>query len=398
MSSKPVLNILYTNIGRGHPFYLDGVVQKLKSNYDDDLELNIYDVFELSRGVPRKLWEMARFLYKAGSQGGVTGRLYGALRARREPGKKSFAEKIMARDLRNFLKKNRHPTLVAHPILVPMISDIVPTYYQHGEIAVPDEAAVSGASRIFLPLPICKDRFACRGIPDDLLTISGLCIENGLRADARDYFEKRFQRLAGNTILTGGFFSSGAEPHQHVKKIILAVLSLSKSKQKGIIFCRHGERLAAALERCTKVPIYSSAEAVKILGESESGKDIIAVSYRNRHEENKAADLLFGHLDYFVAPSHERTNWAVGLGIPIFILHPIIGTFSPLNQNFLTEEGVGFDLKGDKEAGKFATLLLEFHREKILISMAEKGFGKYDINGFQNIAEYLRNNLMRCRS
>ena len=53
--------------------------------------------------------------------------------------------------------------------------------------------------------------------------------------------------------------------------------------------------------------------------------DALVVQHDSRREENAFAGKLFASFDYFVAPAHERSNWALGLGLPIFIIEPAIG-------------------------------------------------------------------------
>lgn len=396
MKAKYSLNVLYTNIGRGHPFYLDGVVEKLHEGYSDRIRLNIVNVFELSDGLWLKLWHAVRQLYKSGSQGGLIGTIYGITRKRRSPNRYGLIEKCLAAGIREYLRANRQPTLVAHPILVPMISDLVPTYYQHGEIAVPDEAIVQGVEKIFVPVRESADRFTQwkNGSRDIVLT--GLCVENDLAKGAEGNFANRVSRLKDAASLTGGFFSSGAEPLPHIQKIIQAIESIRSEGQRAVVFCKRGGRLEKALIKQSRIAMYSIDDLSNSFERVIESEKLLAVVYASRRQENELTANLFRHLDYFVAPSHERTNWAVGLGIPMFILHPLIGTFSPLNREFLLKQGVAVDIDTDHKAGDFASLLLKIRDDGILLTMAQNGFGKYRINGFERIANLLADDLMQA--
>lgn len=392
MKNKPVLNVLYTNIGRGHPYYLDGIVRKLRTKFVDSIDLNVVNVFAISRGVPLRLWRAVRWLYRFGSQGGPVGRLYESIRKGRRAESQGLIEKQMGRSIRRYLTTQRHPTLAAHPILIPMISDLVPAYYQHGEIAVPDEAVVKGAVKVFVPLDECRKKFCRSGVDENCIMVSGLCIEDELVQNAEEHFNNRISRLKGGYTLTGGFFSSGAEPRRHIRKIISAVESVAKSRQKAIVFCRENGELQKAITRDLRIPTYSCSGNFEKIANSE---EVISVSFRNREEEDALTAGLFERLDYFVAPSHERTNWAVGLGVPMFVLHPIIGTFSPLNRDFLLREGVAVDIDSDRKASEFGSFLLKLRENGTLAEMADRGFNKYNINGFERITETLAKELTK---
>ncbi len=382
------LNIIYTNIGRGHPFYLDGIVSALSSTYSNRIELNITDVFKISSGLSRNLWKVAATLYRMGSQGGIIGRLYGNIRKSQNNEKPGRAQNLMARGILRFLNDNPYPTLVAHPILAGMISNKVPCFYQHGEIAVPEEAKIGTAKRIFAPLDMSMDLFPNK---DNIMT-SGLCIEPELVPLAEYYYKNREGRLNAEQILTGAFFSSGAEPIGHLVKIIQAIKSLLDSENRTIVFCKSGGNLDWLLRRELRVePInYNPDIDTELLINRDN---IIALSHKNRQEENEAAIKFFKYFDYLVAPSHERTNWAVGLGLPMFVLFPLIGSFSPLNFEFITESKTGIAIEDDKMAENFVSLLNHLRTGDRLIEMSRNGWGRYEINGFDNIARYLVENV-----
>jgi hypothetical protein len=390
MAEKPILNIIYTNIGRGHPYYVDGIIEQLRRHASDRIKFQIKSVFGLSRGKSKALWHLARILYYRGSQGGAIGKLYGAIRRRRRIDRRGLAENMMARDLRDYISRNRYPTLVAHPLLAGFIADLVPTYYQHGEIAVPPEAVVKGIDTVFVPTPESAARFEGRESEVKVL-VSGLCIESDLVKMAERCYSARLGRLESEGPLTGAFFSSGAEPIDHLKKIIEAVASLSGSGYPVFIICREGGRLIKMLARI------DTWRFVKNDADLEKGRmDIgpLVIVYRDRDSLNRLTVRIFEHFDYIVGPSHERTNWAVGLGLPLFILHPLIGTFAPLNRDFMTNKKVAWEIRTEAEASKFVDILNRHRQTGRLAKAARNGFGGYDINGFEKIAHHLAEKLL----
>nr|MBN2277046.1 hypothetical protein [candidate division Zixibacteria bacterium] len=391
-----ILNIIYTNIGRGHPFYLDGVVDCLKSKCSDKIELKINDVFRLSKGIPHISWRFIRWLYRAGSQGGLLGYGYHRLRQNRADKDYSRAAGILARDIRDYVINADSPTLVAHPVLVGMIADLVPTFYQHGEIAVPPEAIRKGCRKIYVPLGNARDYLVSAGIPSANVIATGLCIEKGLLNQAENCFKSRISRIDDDSPLTGGFFSSGAEPREHVNRIILGARSLSQSGNRALIFCRQDGYLQKMLTKYTSLLQYDIQTGENVIEEALSSGVPVSVSFGSGEEENGLVSRLFRYLDFFVAPSHERSNWAAGLGLPMFILHPLIGTFSPFNRQFLIDRGVAVDLRSRREADGLPTLIRKLRTEGGLKDMANRGFGRLPLDGFETIADDLVGELMQA--
>jgi hypothetical protein len=392
MSAAARLNILYTNIGRGHPYYLDGIVDRLEKKAGGALNLKIIDVFSLSKGLSLSFWRLADFLYRQGSQGGMIGGIYGAIRKRRIRRSSGLFEKRMAAGVRQYLKQYPYRTLVAHPLLAAMILDIVPVYYQHGEIAVPDEAIVSGVEEIFAPIADSVACFSRGGVDESRLFVTGLCIEPQLAEKAEMCFMNRCARFSSQDELVGGFFSSGAEPKEHVRKIILALRSLREGGQKALVFCARGGRLEQAICESGIKRLEGNCEGGS-MKEALAGEQVLAISHGDRREETEVTCRAFDLLDYFVAPSHERTGWAAGLGLPLFILHPLIGTFSPLNRRFLISHDMAAEIVREAEAAVFSKLLSRLRANGLLLRMARNGFGKYPINGFDVIAGHLMRRL-----
>jgi len=387
--NKHELNVIYTNIGRGHPFYLDGVLDILRSRHADSVDLHVTDIFKLSHGFAKTSWRFVNWLYHAGSQGGLVGWGYDSIRQARTRSEFGLAEKILARHIRNYLRQSGAPVLVAHPVLVGMACDIVPTYYQHGEIAVPPEAVVSGCAKIYVPLEHSKECFKSEADRGVNIVKTGLCIENGLKSQAESCYRNRLARIRGNDPLTAGFFSSGAEPREHIHRIILASRSMIESCHQALIFCRKDGNLEKMLIKYTSVLKYESDVDPDLISKSLSSGILVAVTHKDRADENRVTAKLFKYLDFIIAPSHERTNWAAGLGLPMFILHPVIGTFAPLNREFLLENGVAIDVESRKLAGQFARRISKLRDSGKLIEMMQNGFDRYSIDGFEKVADDL---------
>jgi hypothetical protein len=91
-----------------------------------------------------------------------------------------------------------------------------------------------------------------------------------------------------------------------------------------------------------------------------------------------------------VAPAHERTNWALGLGIPMFIVGPCYGPFAPLNERLLLEAGVA---RSPDDAGfrRFGKMLRDMRQQGLLSAMSRAGWGRFNINGFDIMASFLAN-------
>jgi len=113
------------------------------------------------------------------------------------------------------------------------------------------------------------------------------------------------------------------------------------------------------------------------------------VMFNSRREESILTARLFPWFDYFVAPSHERTNWALGLGLPMFIIGPEIGSFAPLNRDLLLAAGVAQRLEAPTPARSFGERLRALRDDGSLMRMTRAGWDRQPINGFEKIAKLL---------
>jgi hypothetical protein len=387
---KPVpIRFLYTNIGRGHPFYLDGIIEALVRRGSIGIVRGETDVFKVSTGLSNLAWRAARAVYRGGASGGLLGTAYNRLRSARDYNRRGLVQRLMGRSLRRRYIEDNSPLVVAHPILVAELAGKERLIYQHGENVVPDEALVAGADTVCVPSEEAADRFADYGYSRSALFVSGLCIEPALVKQAGDAYSERIVRLDSAEPPAGAFFSSGAEPRRHVDALAAAALSAVEAGGKALVFARQGGRLASAVVRsCLKRNI--SFE----IGDSHSPfagelPALVVVGFNSRREESIFTARLFPWFDYFAAPSHERTNWALGLGLPMFIVGSEIGSFAPLNRDLLLAAGVAQRIETLPMARSFGERLRALRDDGSLMRMAQAGWQRRPIDGFEQIAERL---------
>ena len=386
------LNFLYTNIGRGHPFYLDGIVELIKA--EDRFDLSISDVFESSSDISNLSWQLARSLYRIGSTDSLVGRMYSKLRDSSDFNRQGLAMRIMGRDIEKKYHGDSAPLIVAHPVLVGILANRKNLLYQHGELAVPKQAVVAGAEYVFVPTDKAAEPFITSSYSSSNLIVTGLCIEPCLVKQAEQAFNIRMSRLDSSERLTGGFFSSGAEPKPHIEKLVLATVSVVKQGHNVILFAKKNGNLASLIKREFEK---RNIELIAIDDKSqkvESGSSAVLCLYSDRKAETELVCRFFEELDFFVAPSHERTNWALGLGLPMFILEPATGPFSPLNREILLEAGVAESLYSTEDSRQFGNKLNELKKSRKLQHMSESGWEKQPITGFKAITDFLINKLI----
>jgi hypothetical protein len=347
------------------------------------------DVMEASGLFARRGWQLIRYLYRHGSSPGLTASLYRRLRRDTDYNRGGLAQGILGRSLRERLARDPAPLLVAHPSLVAMLAGKPNLLYQHGELVTPGEAVVRGADVVFVPTESAARPFLDGGYHREQVIVTGLCIEPALLRQAARSFEARLARLESGTMPVGAFFSSGAEPREHTRRLALAAASLVRAGGRAIVFARAGGRLQREVEaqaRSRDIPwaVVSGAEP-----ESPGPVPLTVALYGSRREETALTSDLFPQFDYFAGPSHERTNWALGLGLPMFAMGPAIGPFSPLNRELLLKSGVAHPLDSDASAADLGSLLQRLVDTQELSAMARSGWEKHDTNGFAVIADFL---------
>jgi len=380
------VHLVYTNIGRGHPFYLDGIRQLLPPERLG----TVRDVFDCCHGVSGLLWRTARWLYASGSSRGGNRSLYSRVRARTDYTRAGPAVSLMGTPLRRAVANLEGPLVVAHPLLVAILRDAPALVYQHGELAAPREAQlVGGHHTVLVPDSAAADVFLRAGLPAARLVVTGLCVEPGLTALASPAYAARRARLASGGSLTGGFFSSGAEPALHVASLVAAALSLDAHQHPALLVARRGGRYhhhaVAAFGRARRTLTVCRAEADGAVASTAPPQLHL---YTTRDELERLTVAVFGRLDYVVAPAHERSHWALGLGLPLFMLDPPIGSFAPLNQARLLQAGVAESLPL-REAVAFCARLNARHHSGELARAADRGWGRQAIDGFARAAAWL---------
>jgi hypothetical protein len=374
------LVILYTQIGRGHPSYLDGIINRFEAS-DPGLRWYATDVFSLSHGTSLTAWRLVRRLYRFGGRGGVITALYGLLRRLLGSGEgNGMLSFFLGRDIKQALTGFRGPVLVAHPLLARIIRIDNLVIYQHGELAAPAEAIVPGCMAILVPRRETARIFLTSGIPDEIVHVTGQCVETELLPMVTHAFRARRERMAGKGPLTAALFSSGAYPRGHLHQLYLAAVSLYRAGHTVLLFLGQSEREAQRFVRR-----FSALELD--VGRGPAGPHRLRVlCSSDRRQENRQVASLFGSLDLFLAPAHERTNWAVGLGLPQFILTPHIGTYAPLNAAIAHAQSVAREIAGNEEATGFAAIITQLRQDGRLAQMAENGFHPDQIDGFTQAA------------
>lgn len=391
-STYDKLTFLYTNIGRGHPYYLDGIMEELINSGKVSLVKRHTDVFEESHGIAALGWKAVRKAYKIGSQDNILSNFYNNLRKGNDFNRQSKLFDILGKDILEAFDITSDTILVAHPILVKILSGFK-TIYQHGELVAPDESLVHGADKVLVPTEELADKFINFGYDINDIFVSGLCVEPSLVRNGKEYLNNRYNRLTSREPATAAIFSSGAEPAKHRKKIRFILRDWLANNQRAIVFASENGKLKRDLIE----DLESYKRPYQLVDNSEAIpheiENVLIVSYQTRRGLNIFTERLFHKFDILISPSHERTNWSLGLGLPMFILDPPIGSFAPLNRELLINSNTGIPIKTDSESLGFFHIFLELRKNGMLVNMMENGWEKRDINGFKNIGNFLKSYL-----
>ncbi len=383
------IDFLYTDIGRGHPFYLDGIIEAVSGLSEGLGSVACYHIFELTSGRSALAWKAARWLYTKGSSGGPVGAVYGRIRSENNYNRSNWQLRILGESIRERFVDGKGPLVVAHPSLVGILSGRGGLIYQHGEMITPAEAVVSGAETVFVPTDHAAEPFLRAGCDRESVRVTGLCIEPSLIENAESMLRGRLQRLSAPGLPTGAYFSSGAEPTAHIDKLVRCAVSASQAGGRVIVFARRGGRLDRLAEYAFERTLLNWGRCDSVGSIPEDLPLALLVTHDSRQSENDLSCSLFHQFDYFVAPPHERTSWAIGLGCPMFALTPTVGPFAPLNLQLLLEAKTACVIDSRETADRFCDMLAAMTRSGELAAMAQSGWGRYDINGFGNIASYL---------
>jgi hypothetical protein len=365
-----------SEIGRGHPAYLDAVLAALDHIAPDALPRDRrFCVLDLCSGVSARAWHAAESAYQLGAKGGLLSWLYDRVR-RPDSVPSALQLTLFGSDLRGRFEDFGGVCLVDHPLLARILAPVCRVAYIHAELSAPRVAAVPDAWRIFVPLESTRQKLLAAGCEPSAVFVSGLIIDPAIVAAAAAAFEARLARLTSDAPLRIGFFTSGAYPKPHMERLLTAVVSVTRAGHQASVFWGTGWLRAAkgqAALRKHSVP----DDAVQM------------VWGRNRQAESaKTADLLPG-VDVMVAAAHERTNWALGLGLPLFALLPHIGPFARENFDIATEHGVVEPVAEYENALGLADTLGWLRASGRLEAMARAGWGRHPIAGAEAAAREL---------
>jgi len=376
---KQTIIALCSDIGRGHPNYLDSLLSLLKKKYP---HIVCRTVFEESKGISLLSWRFLLWLYRISGKGGLATPFYNLIRRRSgDNSPDSLTIKILGRDLKRAYKNFPGICLVDHPLIAKALAGVCRVGYVHGEIAAPEECAIPGVEKILVPLEETKAKLAACGAGKEAIEVCGLMIEPGLVDTAEISYKIRLERINSGQTLTVGFFTSGAYPKEHVEKIVLGARSIIEAKMKAIIFCGtnlHKFEWVRNEFRNAKMRIVEDNEQT-FTGDFDF--DLLLVFRKTRQEDTQRAVELVPLLDVFAAASHERTNWSVGLGLPMFVLFPLIGTFASQNFEFAQKQKVVYPLDSPEKAKNLGEILSGLRQNDQLAEMARNGFGIHNIDG-----------------
>ncbi len=362
--NSPLISVC-SEIGRGHPSYLDSVLVVLSRLCASPTDC--HTIFELCAGVSGLAWGLARSAYRFGGQGGLSTSLYNHLRSP-HAGPSRLQLAMLGRSLRERFAGFEGICLVDHPLLAHILAPVCRVAYIHGEIAAPGLSAVPSAWRTFVPLESTREKLLAVGCQPSAVTVTGLLVEPDLVAAAEASYQARLPRLESDRPLVVGLFLSGARPRPHTSRLMACVESLAASGHLSVVFPGTGAPGA------TKMRSELNRRGVP-------DGAVHLVSARGRNDETRRTAELLPSLDVMVAAAHERTNWAIGLGLPMFALLPHIGPFARENFEFASKQGTCLPVTTLSDADRFGSALAELRRSGRLLEMARNGWGRHAITG-----------------
>ena len=339
-----VISFLGSEIGRGHPFYLDGLLRALDEAGRSDLIARHGDVFRVSRGLSLLAWQSVRASYRIAGRGGAVEALYRKVRGQVDYDGRSRLLDALGRDLRSWAG-DEGLLVVDHPAVVGALGDRGDVWYLHGEHAAPPESIARRAARVFVPTEETAADFERGGVGRDRLIVTGICVEPSLAGGAAPAAKARRDRIRGDGPLTVAFFSSGAEPLNHVAALAAAAAS-STAGHRALVFAERGGRLARAIAQLSR----------------ERRERIDLQLFSDRAEVDRLTTERFQRIDVVVSPPHERANWALALGVPFFLVGPDVGPFAPRNRSLLLASRVAEAISDVEQAKRFGAMLRERRR------------------------------------
>lgn len=385
---------IYTDIGRGHPSYLDSVLLSLKWHHKPVYRrIAQTNVFEISRGLSLTGWRAVRSAYRLGSRGGFISSIYSRFRSSRsEFDPKSAVVRILQRDLLEYLSGYKGICIVAHPLVANMLKKEHRVFYVHGEIAAPPESAVRDIERVYVPLGATAEKMRSYGVDPEYIVKTGLVLEPMILNDLSGVIFDRQVRLDSRDAKPAvGFAISGAYPREHVRFMTESAIALLEYGCKVRFFWGsntvEANRLQLHLIKAGFEPVITSVpyEPVQF--------DPAVIVTGRREIETTISTKYIPQLDLLVAAPHERTNWAVGAGLPIAALTPTIGSFAPENLAFILERGCGFAVSTRDPADKLVSQIVRYTKSGKIIDMVRSGTTMKNIKGAKRIADDIAQKL-----
>ena len=365
-----------SEIGRGHPSYLDSVLlalDRLCKNGKDSVRC--FTVPELCAGTSGLAWRIVRLGYRLGSRGGAATWLYNRLRSP-DARPSGLQLSLLGASLRRVFAGYEGICIVDHPLLAQILAPVCRVAYLHCEIAAPELSAEPEAWQTFVPLESTARKLEAFDVSHDRLTVTGLVVEPELVDAAEAAFQARMARLASDQPLTVGFFASGAEPRPHSSSIVTGAASVTRAGHNAVLAWGTG------MLRAAKVQL-----ALRREGAVEESLRVIWA--RSRQASTTAVAGIFPDLAVTVCAAHDRTNWAVGRGLPMFALLPNIGPFAADNYTFASGQGACLPLEGNPAAAGLGGTINELRRNGRLVEMARNGWGRHAITGAEAVARSL---------
>ncbi|MEO0090081.1 MAG: hypothetical protein ABIK59_04115 [candidate division WOR-3 bacterium] len=341
-------------IGRGHPNYLNILKQELNIPYFyTEIPLNTHII------------KLLNFIYKISPRNLFTLSIYNWSRKKgRIP---NFIIGKLKKELIKFLPKEKYLIIVSHPILAKALEEKENLYYLHCENAFPKEA-VCNAKKIFVPLEITKEKAIAYGIDKEKIVVTNLFVEKELANLKEISYKKRLKRIEKKEKLSCAIFLSGAYPKVHIKKILRYVKYLIANNIRTFLFSGIDYSYYLYFQR-------------KLFIEG-----VYVIRSKNWEEEIKKFQEIFLDIDFFIAASHERTNWALGLSLPMFVLTPFIGSYAYENYEIAKNYGVALLLEEIENLSK------DNLYEKLL-QMNISCYNKFFTNGAKVASENIEKEL-----
>ncbi|MBS4016395.1 MAG: hypothetical protein KGZ86_08195 [Candidatus Latescibacteria bacterium] len=354
-------------IGYGHPNYLDYVLQAIKE-IAPKTEIKVWNVLTHEKGLTRLFWQMSKQIYTLGAKGGMITGLYNKIRNLN----KTPNLPLCTANTQGFDR-----IIVSHPLLAKFLGSV---WYVHAEIALPKESVLTNVEKIIVPIEYTGKQLLKNGVKQEQVIETGLLIANELVDNAQQNYKKRLSRIRSKQSLTIGFFISGAYPKPHINKTIDAVYAVTKKNFRTIMFLGTNPKKASQIiaQLHHKYPDIANSKTT-----------ILFIQGKNRVDYQKKVHRLLPLLDAFVAPSHEYTNWAIGLGLPMFALFPMIGSYAPKNFDFLFKQGVTYPIKTNHEAQNLGDILENLRKTGELSQMVKNGINKFPIDGAIKTAQII---------